>query len=190
MRYVLLLLLTSLVWGKEASVSEATARLGEALKDSSRESPESPVALIEQITECYENAPAEEQKKAVRAIGSAARSKDIETRHASFSALGEIRAAGSSKYLRRWLAPPRKGRVAESYFEAINAAGRIADRSTLAKLWKLSSHRNVEVAVAATKALGGYRSLPTKGRKTLAMDLVRRFQSLSSVGSRRWGRGL
>lgn len=171
----------SLAWSANGGVPEAAKRLdaitGKRAKGDATE-------LIGRLVAAYEDASTADQVIAVRALGKAAGAKDVPTRHAAFRALAKLRVEGSGKYLNRWMSPPKKGTVHESHFKAIEAAGEIADPKTLVKLWKLGDHKNIDVAVAATRALAGYRTLPVKKRKKLAIDLVRRLEKNSSGGVR------
>jgi hypothetical protein len=64
--------------------------------------------------------------------------------------------------------------------EAFRAIGSIADLATLSQLKKLADHQELPLAQAATEALAGYRTLPTKRRKGLAFDLVERLERLAA----------
>lgn len=150
------------------------------------------LAALAKIAETYPQASEEERKVAVARTGEAVKFPDEAVRHAAFAALGRMRAKGSSKYLAKWLAPPNnlKAESPTSYVEAIRAAGTIADAGTLDTLVKLSDHRELEIAVAATEALGGFRDLPLSRRKGLAFDLVDRLVQLTSTSRRAdWSEG-
>ena len=169
----------------ERALAENTAKLESALKDADADV----IARIEAVAESYRDAPAPQQKSAAAAVGTAARSANVRVRHAAFGALGTMRHRGSSKYLKRWLNPPKR-KISESHLEAIRSAGQIADRSMLRHMRRLSDHKNTEVAVEATKALSGYKGLSVASRKQLAIELAKRAEKLgSSGGSRGWGRG-
>lgn len=129
----------------------------------------------------------EQRKAAVEAVGKAAKSDDLAVRHGAFAALGAVRAKGSSKYLGRWLSPPKnfKGEIPPSYAEAIRAAGQIADPATLETLRDLADHNDLPIAEVATQALGGFKDLPTKRRKALAIDLCDRMEQLSAQQRRK-----
>ena len=168
------------------NLGEATAILEKALADGYLNDAFGTLAGMPAL---YEKAEDADKKAAVQLIGKAAKSKDLRVRHGAFAALGAIRAKGSSKYLKKWLNPPRKfkAEIPGSYLEAIMAAGSIADTATLSQLRKISGHSELTIATKATEALGGYRRLPTKRRKALAFDLVKRLQLLSSPPGRRGG---
>jgi len=185
MRYMFLLCLASLVFGGETSVPQAARQLDQVI---AKRKPGDASELIGRLVARYEDASAHERAVALRSLGKAAASKDVTARHAAFRALAKLRVEGSGKYLKRWLTPPKKGAVHESYFKGIDAAGEIADPRSLTKLLKLTGHKNVEVAVASIRALGGYRTLPVPSRKKLAMDLIRKLEQLTSGGTRGWGR--
>ena len=182
MRCLVLLFCLSVASAADASLAPTNAQLGDALKGADYATA---IGLLDKIDELYGPAAAADQKEALKQIAKAARSKDLRTRHAAFSALGELRVKGSSKYLRRWLSPPKKAKT--SHVEAIRAAGRIADRSTLNTLQKQVKHKDIEVAVAATMALGGFAALKPGRRKTLAFDLIQRMEQLTNMSG--GGRG-
>jgi len=186
MRFVFVLCLSCCVWAAEETVPEVAQQLQKKLASGETEGS---IDLVGRLVSHYPKAGKPDQVIAMRALGKAAGAKDVELRHAAFSALGKLHVPGSGKYLRRWLSPPKKGDVAESYLKAIETAGEIADPRTLRKVVGLTDHKNEEVAVAAVRALGGYRTLPVPARKKLAMDLVRKLEQLSSGGTRGWGRG-
>jgi HEAT repeat protein len=167
-----------------ADLADATAQLHAALASGS--APDAQTALSA-VVGAYARGSEEQQKAAVEAVGKAAKSDDLSVRHGAFAALGQMKAKGSSKYLGRWLNPPKKfkGEIPPSYLEAIRAAGAIADASTLATLQDLSDHGDIDVAVAATQALGGFKDLPVKRRKALAIDLVTRLEQLSAQQRRK-----
>jgi hypothetical protein len=150
------------------------------------------MTALAKVAEIYPKATEEERKVAVARTGEAVKFPDVAVRHAAFAALARMRAKGSSKHLAKWLAPPNdlKAESAASYVEAIRAAGAIADASTLETLEKLSDHRELDIAAAATEALGGFRSLPLGRRKALAFDLVDRLVQLASPSRRAdWSEG-
>jgi len=167
------------------TLAEAAAQLQKGLKESL---PNEATAALVAIPRLWGSAADEkEQKACVALVGKAAGSKDLRIRHGAFATLGEIRATGSSRYLKKWLNPPKKfkGEIPPSYLEGIRAAGRIADNSTLSKLQKLSNHQEIVIARAATAALGGYHVLTTKRRKALAFELVKRLERLSAKQRRK-----
>lgn len=185
MRCAVLLLLSAWVIADEGVLARSNANLEAALK----EKRDDMVARIEEVAEHYRNSPAAEQKRAARLVGAASRTKEVATRHAAFGALAKMRHKGSSRYLKRWLNPP-KTRFKPSHIEAIRAAGKIADKSSLKTLLRLSDHKSTEVAVAASSALGGFATLPVAARKSLAIQLAKRAEKLgASGGTRGWGRG-
>lgn len=166
-------------------LDEMTAQLATALDTGSI--PDAQQALTA-LPALYPKGTEEQQKAAVETVGKAAKSDDLTVRHGAFAALGTIRAKGSSKYLGRWLNPPKKfkGEIPISYPEAIRAAGQIADPTTLATLEDLSDHGDLAIAEVATVALGGFKDLPTKRRKALALDLVTRLEQLAATPRRKW----
>ena len=182
MRCLILVLCVSVASAAQLSLARATEHLDDALatKDHAAAS-----GMLARIGALYGSASEAEQKQAVKIVGKAARSKDLRTRHGAFAALGEMRVKGTSKYLRRWLSPPKKAKP--SHIEAIRAAGRIADNSTLAALQKQTKHRDIVVAVTATEALGGFAGLKPGRKKTLAFDLVKRLEMLTNMNG--GGRG-
>jgi hypothetical protein len=169
----------------EDDLAEVTARLAAALDTGSV--PDAQQALTA-LPPLYAKGTEEQQKTAVETVGKAAKADDLTVRHGAFAALGAMRAKGSSKYLGKWLNPPKKfkGEIPLSHLEAIRAAGQIADATTLATLEDLSDHADLPIAEAATQALGGYKDLPTKRRKALALDLVSRLEQLAAVPRRKW----
>jgi len=179
MRALLLLLLASPEY-----LPDTTEMLLAAIADGI---PNDATAALAQMPGLYGKSEAADQKKAIAAVGKAARSNDLRVRHGAFAALGAIKAKGSSKYLGKWLKPPKrfKGEIPSSFVEAIRAAGAIADTSTQSQLDKLSKHGELEIATAATEALGGYHTLPLKRRKALAIDLCKRLALLSTPPGRR-----
>ena len=183
MRYLLSLMLASTVFAADVKLPTMSERLGLALKKSEHAEA---LGLLERLPAVYAKAEGAERKKVVRAIGKAASSRHVPVRHGAFAALAKIRAKGSSKYLRRWLNPKKK--VTASHLEAIRAAGRIADKSTLPTLEKQSQHKHIEVAEDATLALGGYKWLAAAKRKALSFDLIKRLESLAQLNGGRGGR--
>jgi len=167
-----------------ATLGEAADRLKEALATDATADAQSALAAIPALHAAASDA---ERKQALDAVGKAAKSDDLGVRHGAFAALGAMKMKGSSKYLGRWLNPPKsfKGEIPPSYLEAIRAAGAIADAGTLSKLEDLSDHGELTIAVAATQALGGFHTLPTKRRKALAIDLVDRLERLSAQQRRK-----
>lgn len=165
-------------------LAEVTAQLAAALDTGSI--PDAQKALTA-LPPLYAKGTEEQQKAAVDAVGKAARAEDLTVRHGAFAALGTMRAKGSSKYLSKWLNPPKnfKGEIPLSYMEAIKAAGQIADATTLATLEDLSDHNDLAIAEVATQALGGFKDLPTKRRKALALDLVTRLEQLAAMPRRK-----
>jgi len=165
-------------------LGELTAQLQTALDTSATADAQ---AVLSKIPEQYGAATEEQQKAALETVGKAAKADDLSVRHGAFAALGAIKAKGSSKYLGRWLQPPKKfkGEIPLSYTEAIRAAGAIADPTTLSALEDLSDHNDLPIAEEATKALGGFKDLPTKRRKALALDLCKRLELLASQGRRK-----
>jgi hypothetical protein len=117
------------------------------------------------------------------AIGKASKSRNIDVRHGSFEALALMRAPGSGKYLKPYLNPPAKGKISATHLEAIKTARELGDKSILSTLIKLSDHKNLEIAMEATAALGGYTRSKPKDRKKLAFTLVKRLNKLSQGGS-------
>jgi HEAT repeat protein len=180
---VSLLLLASV--GLAEDLAEVAAQLAAALDTGSAADAQ---AALSKLPSLYANAPEEQQKAALEAVGRAAKAEDLTVRHGAFAALGAIRSKGSSKYLAKWLGPPKKfkGEIPLSYVEAIRAAGQIADATTLATLEDLADHNDLPIAEAATQALGGFKDLPTKRRKALALDLVNRLEQLSATPRRKW----
>jgi HEAT repeat protein len=167
------------------SLSEATSLLEHAFASNSVAEVSKAIAAIPAL---YAKEPdASVRKSAVEAVGKAAKEEDLSVRHGAFAALGEMKEKGSSKYLGRWLSPPKrfKGEIPPSYAEAIRAAGKIADPNTLETLRDLSDHNDIAIAEVATVALGGFASLPTKRRKALAFDLVDRLEQLSAQSRRK-----
>ena len=120
-------------------------------------------------------------------VGKAAKSKNLQIRHGAFAALGRIKAKKSSKFLGKWLNPPKKfkAEIPPSYIEAIKAAGEIADLSTMSGLLKLTSHPELTIAESATLALGGYHTLAPARRKKLAFELIKKHKWLSAPPGRR-----
>ena len=179
MRAVLLLLLAS-----TDNLPDATELLLKALHD---DIPNDATAALASMPPLYQKAEDGDKKSAISAIGKAARSKEIRIRHGAFAALGAIREKGTSKYLGKWLKPPKRFKtdIPTSYIEALRAAGGIADPSTLSQLDKLANHGELEIATVATEAFGGFHGLPTKRRKALALDLCKRLALLSTPPGRR-----
>lgn len=186
--FLILVTLPLLVRAGDApkSLGEATAILEQAMADGDINTITG--ALVD-MPQLYKKAEEPDQKAAIALIGKGAKSKDLRVRHGAFAALGAIRAKGSSKYLKKWLSPPKrfKGEIPPSYNAAIRAAGSIADVATLSQLKKISNHSTLPIATKATEALGGYSTLPTKRRKGLAFDLVKRLRLLSAPPGRRGG---
>jgi HEAT repeat protein len=180
----LIALLLAASWAAAQDIAEVTAQLEAALE--SKSAPDAQKALSGLPALCAK-AGEEQQKAALEVIGKAAKSDDLSVRHGAFAALGEIKAKGSSKYLAKWLSPPKrfKGEIPISYAEAIRAAGLIADATTLDSLLELSKHADAPIAEAATQALGGFKNLPTKRRKALAIELVDRLEQLTAPPGRR-----
>jgi HEAT repeat protein len=166
------------------SLAEATQALGKAIEANSL--PDAQKALSA-VSTAYAKGTEDEQKEAVEAVGKAARAEDLTLRHAAFAALGAMKAKGSSRFLGRWLSPPKKfkGEIPLSYTEAIRAAGQIADPGTLATLQDLADHNDIAIAEVATTALGGFKELPTKRRKELALELCTRLEQLSALQRRK-----
>lgn len=186
MRTVVLFLFVATVWGADSAFVQKAAELDAALRAKDANQAES---LIKELAGKYGDAAPKEQKVAIKSIGKAAAAKDESTRHAAFDALAQLKAPGSSKYLKRWMTPRRKYIASESHMKALQCAGVIADKATLSLLRKLSNHKHTEVAFEATRALGGYKVQPVKTRKKLAMDLVKRLEKLQpGNGSRGYGR--
>jgi hypothetical protein len=165
-------------------LAEVTAQLQAAIDGNA---PAEAQKALSTIPGLYPKGTEEQQAAAVEAVGKAARSEELLVRHGAFAALGAMRAKGSSKYLGKWLNPPKKfkGEIPPSYVEAIRAAGQIADATTLATLEDLADHGDLPIAEAATVALGGFHTLPTKRRKALAIELVDRLEQLSAPPGRR-----
>jgi HEAT repeat protein len=166
-------------------LGEVTAQLAAALDTGSVADAQ---AALSKLPGLYAKGTEEQQKAAVETVGKAAKADDLTVRHGAFAALGTIRAKGSSKYLGKWLNPPKKfkGEIPLSHIEAIRAAGQIADPTTLAALLELSDHNDLPIAEVATRALGGFKDLPTKRRKELALDLVSRLEQLAATPRRKW----
>jgi hypothetical protein len=166
-------------------LATVTAQLQAALEGNSLPDAQKALSTIPGL---YAAGGEEQQKAALEAVGKAAKSEDLSVRHGAFAALGTIRAKGSSKYLSKWLNPPKrfKGEIPPSYAEAIRALGQIADPTTLDPLRELSDHNDIPIAEAATKALGGFKDLPTKRRKALAIDLCDRLEQLAAQPRRKW----
>lgn len=184
MRSLLFVLLpAALAAAQGSALPGATAELTTALD---AKLPNESVAAIGKIVEAYPKATEEEQKAAITAVGKAAGDKELRIRHAAFTALGTLKAKGSSKYLSKWLSPPKtfKGEIPTSYVEAIRAAGQIADAATLNPILDISDHGTLEIAMAATEAIGGYSGLPVGRRKSLAFDLVDRLRMLATPSRR------
>ena len=182
-------------WGaahaQEASYKEKTAALLKVLGKKN--------AKVEEVTDCidavadgYAEASDKEKEAGIKAIGKAAKSKDKDVVLGAFEALGLLQAPGTGKYLKRHLSIPKKGPYTKLQKVALETAKEIGDKSILGQLRKLADHKLDEVAVDATEALGGYKRLPVKDRKALAIGLITRLQKLSVVsgGSRGYGRGL
>jgi HEAT repeat protein len=184
MRLVIALLLAAGAALAE-DLAEVTAQLIAAIDGNSLPDAQKALSAIPGL---YAAGTEEQQKAAVEAVGKASKSDDLSLRHGAFGALGAMRAKGSSKYLARWLAPPKrfKGEIPPSYAEAIRAAGQIADPSTLATLQDLADHNDLPIAEVATAALGGFKDLPTKRRKALAIELVDRLDQLAAQQRRKW----
>lgn len=185
MRIVIVLCLGASVWAADPTVSEVARQLTQQLAAGK---PDGGSDRIGFLVSRYAKGGAADRIIIVRTIGKAASAKNVEVRHAAFRALAKLQVAGSAKYLKRWLSPAPKGAVSESTFKAIEAAGEIADPALRGRLLKLIDHKNVEVAVVAIRALAGYRTLPVRSRKKLAMDLIGKLVQLSSGGTRGWGR--
>lgn len=186
-KHLTILLLAGAASGQgPENLGQAVAVLEQALAD---EDVNTATATLSSMPALYGREGVEEadQKAAVKLIGKAAKSKELRMRHGAFAALGAIGEKGSSKYLKKWLNPPKKfkGEIPPTYAEAIRAAGKIADPGTLAQLQKLSNHKELPIAQEGTRALGGYHKLPTKRRKNLAIDLVDRLELLSAPPGRR-----
>lgn len=166
-------------------LAEATAQLQSALEANSLPDAQKALSTIPGL---FAAGGEEQQKAAIEAVGKAAKSDDLSVRHGAFAALGTIRAKGSSKYLSKWLNPPKKfkGEIPPSYGEAIRTVGQIADATTLEALRELSDHNDLPIAEVATKALGGFKDLPTKRRKALALDLCTRLEQLAAQPRRKW----
>lgn len=179
MRTLLLLLLAN-----ADNLPDATETLLKALSDGIINDATAALAAMPPL---YEKAEDGDKKPAINAIGKAAKSKELRVRHGAFAALGAIKEKGTSKYLGKWLKPPKRFKtdIPSSYIEAIRAAGQIADTSTLSQLDKLSDHGELDIAVAATEAFGGYHGLPVKRRKALALDLCKRLALISTPPGRR-----
>ncbi|MEM8884240.1 MAG: hypothetical protein AAGD14_09240 [Planctomycetota bacterium] len=194
MRFGLLVVLATLwgatnAWAEPALVVKSTGDLKKALgaKDYAQAR-----TCLERVKVDYKMDEATEanRKAAVAAVGKAAGSSDKKLRFAAFDVLAEWKAKGSGKYLRKWLKAPKKGIVSQSTLKAIDTCGTIADAGMLSSMRKLADHKNIQVAVAATRALGGYRTLNVAKRKKLAFELVKRMEKLQGGnGSRGWGRG-
>lgn len=166
-------------------LAEATSQLQAALEANSLPDAQKALSTIPGL---YPAGAEEQQKAAIEAVGKAAKAEDLSVRHGAFAALGAIKAKGSSKYLTKWLNPPKKfkGEIPPSYGEAIRAVGQIADATTLEALLELSDHNDIPIAEVATKALAGFSSLPTKRRKALAIDLCTRLEQLAAQPRRKW----
>ena len=184
MRFVLALLIAAGAALAE-DLAQATAQLQAAIEANSL--PDAQKALTT-IPGVYAAGGEEQQKAALEAVGKAAKSDDLTLRHGAFAALGTMKAKGSSKYLAKWLSPPKnfKGEIPPSYAEAIRAVGQIADPTTLATLQDLADHNDLPIAEVATKALGGFSDLPTKRRKALALELCTRLEQLAATPRRKF----
>ncbi len=185
MRLFLPLLLATVAAAAE-DLAQVTTQLQAALDG---DAPADAQRALSMVPGLYGTGNEEQQKAAVEAVGKAAKSEDLTVRHGAFAALGTMKAKGSSKYLAKWLTPPKrfKGEIPPSYAEAIRAAGLIADATTLAALQELADHNDLPIAEVATQALGGFKDLPTKRRKALAIELVDRLEQLAAPpGRRRW----
>jgi hypothetical protein len=185
MRITSLLLLLAGAALAEEDLAGMTAQLAAALDTGSVADAQ---AALSKIPGLYAKGTEEQQKAALETVGKAAKADDLTVRHGAFAALGTIKAKGTSKYLAKWLSPPKnfKGEIPLSYIEGIRAAGQIADASTLATLEDLSDHNDLAIAEVATQALGGFKDLPTKRRKALALDLVNRLEQLAATPRRKW----
>jgi len=111
MRCLFVLLFVSAVSWADSTLALTTERLAEALATSNHTEA---VALLREIPRLYPAAPESAQRTALRTLGKAAKSKHLPTRHGAFAALGEMRVKGTSKFLRRWLAPPKQPKPAAS----------------------------------------------------------------------------
>ena len=185
MRCLVLLLFVSIASAADSPLALTSTQLGGALAGSKYTAA---IELLGRIAGLYASASKAEQKTAVKVVGKAAKSKDVQTRHGAFAALAAIGAKGSSKYLRRWLKAPKKPKP--SHLEAIRAAGKIADPNTLSTLLKQSKHHDIDVAIAATQALGRFSKLKPSRRKELAFDLIKRLEALGNMSAGRAGRGM
>jgi len=183
---VLFFLFLAAVTSAAEDLAQVTTQLQAALDGSVLTDAQKALSMIPGL---YGAGSEEQQKAAVEAVGKASKSDDLTLRHGAFAALGTMKAKGSSKYLTKWLTPPKrfKGEIPPSYAEAIRAAGLIADATTLAALQELSDHNDLPIAEGATQALGGFKDLPTKRRKALAIELVDRLERLAAPpGRRKW----
>ncbi|MHC4959788.1 MAG: HEAT repeat domain-containing protein [Planctomycetota bacterium] len=187
MRRILLLLIASAAVADEEtpkSLGAAMDAYNVATKDGDTNAR---VGMLAAMPELYPKAEEAVRKDAVKLVGKAAGAKDDRVRHGAFATLARFKAKGSSKYLKKWLKPPNrfKGEIPQSYKLAIEAVGEIADAGTIASLWKLTDHTETEIATAALLAFGGYHTLPTKRRKSLAFDLVKVLKFLAAPPGRR-----
>jgi len=144
-------------------------------------------AALAAIPGLYASGTEDAQKAAVAVIGKAVRSDDLRLRHGAFAALAAMKVKGTSRLLGRWLDPPNrfKDEIPPSYVEAIRAAGAIADANTVNGLVKLADHAELTLAEEATRALGGFHTLPVKRRKELAFDLIDRLERLAAKQRRK-----
>jgi len=184
---ILFLLLPALACpGDETPAPSLAAATGELEVALGARLPAEATTAIGRIQAAYPKGAEGEQKAAVAALGKAAGDKDLRVRHAAIAALGALKAKGSSRHLVRWLNPPKqlKEEMPTTYVEALRACGEIADPATLDDVLELSDHPSLEIAVAATEAVGGFGALPVGRRKALAFDMVDRLRMLTTPSRR------
>ena len=96
--------------------------------------------------------------------------------------LGDLQVAGSSRLIAPLLRPPSKVKEADLplYLAAIEAAGEIHDPATFGALQKLLKHKSITIAVAAAKALAGYRALDHDSRLKLIDKLAKDLATIET----------
>src|SRR5512134_2215729 len=100
---VLILLLAGLALAED--LAEVTAQLAAALETGSVADAQKALSTLPGL---YAKGTEEQQKAAVETVGKAAKADDLTVRHGAFAALGTMKAKGSSKYLAKWLSPPKR----------------------------------------------------------------------------------
>ncbi|MHC4970900.1 MAG: HEAT repeat domain-containing protein [Planctomycetota bacterium] len=105
----------------------------------------------------------------LQVIGTGIKHKDPTIASVAARTLALMRVPGSSGYLTCRLAVPAK--VGATYWDvhlaAIRAAGELHERESISPLLKLVEHPKLDMAVAATAALGQYAALVPKERLKL-----------------------